>query len=103
MCRRVRLTAQLAAEPRKHLVTGNELNFTALDLSYAASDHDPPRFVNSCFGLAIEWLSPCSSRSAIVRAPRMWRPIVEGNLRAALTLANRKARTNDLCRCSTLV
>ena len=44
MCRRVRLTAQLAAEPRKHLVTGNELNFTALNLSYAASDHDPPRF-----------------------------------------------------------
>jgi hypothetical protein len=28
----------------------DELNFTALNLSYAASDHDPPRFVNWCFG-----------------------------------------------------
>jgi hypothetical protein len=72
-------------------------------LSYAASDLDPPRFVNSCFGLAIEWLSPCSSRSAIVRAPQMWRPTVEGHRRDTLTLANRKAWTNRLCRCSTLV
>jgi hypothetical protein len=49
-----RLSPEPTAQPLKHLVARNELNFSSIDLSEPTLDLDTPRFVNVSFGRAVE-------------------------------------------------